>query len=137
MTDLPKKDPDENCNARKSDGSGYCSHTAGWGTDHTGHGRCKYHGGSTPNQEKSLIDDLEDAAADAAVAYRLKLKHVRQQVEAGEHDDIDWQELDRLARTAFDRTGVGPSETRELKDESDGDGFGTTVILDSEYVDDE
>lgn len=115
MNDLEPRDPGDNCNARRTDGSGYCGQPAGWGTDHTGHGRCKYHGGNTQNQEKSLIADLEDAAGDAAVAYRLKLKHAREKAESGDVEDVDWQELDRLARTAFDRTGHGPSETREIE----------------------
>lgn len=36
------------CGARKS-GGGTCGQVAGWGTDHTGYGHCKLHGGSTPN----------------------------------------------------------------------------------------
>lgn len=115
MSDLEPKEPGENCNARRTDGSGYCGQPAGWGTDHTGHGRCKYHGGSTENQEKKVIEELSDAAEHASVAYRLRLKHVREKVESGDHEDIDWGELDRLARTAFDRTGTGPSETKEIE----------------------
>lgn len=51
----------ERCNARKSGngdlepadpgpwaGDGYCKREAGWGTDHTGQGRCRQHGGATP-----------------------------------------------------------------------------------------
>jgi hypothetical protein len=120
MSDLPARDADENCNARKTDGSGYCQHSAGWGTDHTGVGRCKFHGGSTPDQERGIINDLEDGAEDAAVALRLRLKHVRQAVENDDADDIDWSQVDRLARTVFDRTGHGKTETKELTGE-DGD----------------
>lgn len=29
----------------------FCTLSAGWGTDHPGIGRCKLHGGSTPNQK--------------------------------------------------------------------------------------
>lgn len=112
--DLEQKPPGKYCNARKSDGSGYCQHTAGWGTDHTGHGRCKYHGGATEAQEKGLIDDLEGAAEDAATALRLKLKHARKKAEAGDMDAVDWTELDRLARTTFDRTGHGKSENHTV-----------------------
>ena len=43
---LPRKEPDEFCNARKKSG-GYCSKVAGYGTDHLGYGRCKFHGGSS------------------------------------------------------------------------------------------
>lgn len=119
MSDLPTKDPDEHCNARKTDGSGYCQHEAGWGTDHLGHGRCKFHGGNTTTHETSIIQELEDAAGDAAVAYKLRLKRVRKKVEDGEDEDIDWQELDRMARTVFDRSGHGPSEKREIENTGD------------------
>ncbi len=117
MKDLPKRDAGDDCNARKTDGTGYCAQPAGWGTDHTGVGRCKYHGGSTPDQERGIIDELEAGAADSAVALRLRLKHIRQAVEAGNGDDIDWSEVDRLARTVLDRTGHGKTETRELTGE--------------------
>lgn len=38
----------EKCGARKTDGSGTCEQPAGFGTDHVGAGRCKFHGGATP-----------------------------------------------------------------------------------------
>jgi hypothetical protein len=125
MSDLPKRDAADNCNARKTDGSGYCGQRAGWGTAHTGVGRCKYHGGSTPDQERGIIADLEDGAQDAAVALRLRLKHVRQAVEDGDAEDVDWGQVDRLARTVLDRTGHGKTETRELTGE-DGDAINVT-----------
>jgi hypothetical protein len=40
---LPIKEPDEKCNARTP--RGYCGKTAGFGTEHVGSGRCKFHGG--------------------------------------------------------------------------------------------
>ena len=120
MSDLDQKEPDTYCNARKTDGSGYCKHEAGWGTDHTGHGRCKFHGGSTQSQETNIINKLEAAADDAAIAYKLRLKHIRQKVEAGEMEDIDWGEVDRMSRTAFDRTGHGKTEKHELTGEDGG-----------------
>jgi len=38
------------CGANTRSG-GKCGRPAGWGTDHPGVGRCKLHGGSTPNHE--------------------------------------------------------------------------------------
>lgn len=131
MSDLPPKDADEYCNARKTDGSGYCGHTAGWGTDHTGEGRCKYHGGNTENHEKSIIDELEGAAEHGAIAVRLKLKHLRQQLEEGE--DVDTSELDRLLRTAADRSGYGPTSKQEV--ENTGDDPLAELVVDFEDVD--
>lgn len=38
------------CGAKKSDGSGNtCQQPAGFGTDHKGVGKCKYHGGNSPS----------------------------------------------------------------------------------------
>lgn len=118
MSELEKKDPGDKCNARKSSSDGYCQHAAGWGTDHPGHGRCKYHGGNSPSGEKAVLKDLEDAAEHASTALQLKLKDIRRRLENG--DDVDPQELDRLARTVFDRTGYGPTETREVTGDDGG-----------------
>ena len=112
MSDLEQKEPGEYCNARKTDGSGYCQHEAGWGTDHSGVGRCKFHGGSTPDQEQGIINDLKDAADDGAVAVKLQLKRMRQKSEAGE--EIDIADLNRLAKLVFDRTGHGGEEIHNI-----------------------
>lgn len=43
----PKRTPGQpNCGAKKADGTP-CGHKAGWGTNHTGYGQCKLHGGAT------------------------------------------------------------------------------------------
>ena len=41
------------CGARKKQGEGTCVQPAGWGTPHAGVGRCKFHGGSSPNAVKA------------------------------------------------------------------------------------
>lgn len=45
-------------------GEGYCKRKAGWGTDHLGQGRCKFHGGSSPVRHgryaRYLSTDLGD-----------------------------------------------------------------------------
>src|SRR5215216_3827177 len=40
------------CGARNRSG-GPCQRPAGWGTDHAGYGRCKLHGGKTPNHQQA------------------------------------------------------------------------------------
>jgi hypothetical protein len=117
--DRPVKDPDEYCNARKTGGSGYCQHEAGWGTDHPGVGRCKFHGGNTPDQERKIIDELSDASEHAAVAVALQLKRMREQLERGE--EIDPRDLDRLARSAWDYDPEGPTEQTEVSVTHEGD----------------
>ena len=49
------------CNGNRTDGSGLCRQPVGWGTG-TGRGRCKRHGGSTPNHvKKAQREELEEA----------------------------------------------------------------------------
>ena len=131
--ELPPKEAGEYCNARKTDGSGYCKHEAGWGTDHPGIGRCKFHGGSTPDQEKNIIEELEDAAGDATTALRLRIKHLRRDVE-DEDAEVDWQELDRLARTILDRAPSAPNKT-ETQEVTGEDGDAVEVNIDFSDVD--
>lgn len=45
------------CGAKKHQGTGTCTRPAGWGTTHPGTGRCKLHGGSTPQHRASAADD--------------------------------------------------------------------------------
>lgn len=35
----------------------YCKQAAGWGTDHPGYGRCKRHGGATPQHKKFAMKE--------------------------------------------------------------------------------
>jgi hypothetical protein len=53
------------CGAKTRSG-GKCSLAAGQGTDHIGSGRCKFHGGATPNGKKA-------AAKEAALTMALEL----------------------------------------------------------------
>lgn len=41
------------CGAKLKRGKGTCKKPLGWGTEHVGYGRCKLHGGNTPNQMKN------------------------------------------------------------------------------------
>jgi len=43
----------EKCGAKTTRGT--CRQAAGWGTNHLGRGRCKWHGGMLPNQRKHLL----------------------------------------------------------------------------------
>jgi len=45
------------CGARKKQGEGTCQQTAGWGTDHPGFGRCKLHGGCTPDHRNAATEE--------------------------------------------------------------------------------
>ncbi len=51
MTGRTPPPTDDTCGARNRAGNP-CRRPAGWGTDHPGAGRCKLHGGNTPNGRK-------------------------------------------------------------------------------------
>jgi hypothetical protein len=69
MTPPGKAAPDvARCGAKKKQGPGHCTQVAGWGTDHPGVGRCKLHGGKTPNGEKAGKRELVEREAQRMVA---------------------------------------------------------------------
>lgn len=59
------------CGAKKRQGEGTCTQTAGWGTGHPGYGPCKLHGGCSPSvagivveaQARELFGQVVPAAA--------------------------------------------------------------------------
>lgn len=54
------------CGAKKKRG-GTCELAAGWGTDHLGYGRCRFHFGSSPNGRKGAArEELGEFMAAAA-----------------------------------------------------------------------
>lgn len=56
------------CGAKKRQGEGTCQRPAGWGTDHPGTGRCKLHGGSTPDHRTAALREQADRALKTALA---------------------------------------------------------------------
>ncbi|MFE3522231.1 hypothetical protein ACFXOD_11655 [Streptomyces sp. NPDC059161] len=56
------------CGAQRKQQPGPCTRPAGWGTSHPGTGRCKLHGGSTPNQKTSAARQRAEAEARAVLA---------------------------------------------------------------------
>lgn len=57
------------CGAKRQQGEGTCRRPAGWGTPHPGSGRCKLHGGSTPNHVTAA--QVEEARRTADEALKL------------------------------------------------------------------
>jgi hypothetical protein len=56
------------CGAKKRQGEGHCERPAGWGTSHPGTGKCKLHGGGTPNHKTAAKTEI---ARQAVVTYGL------------------------------------------------------------------
>lgn len=113
---LPSKEPDEHCNARTRSG-GYCKNRAGYGTDHVGVGRCKFHGGSTPVKHAlysryrdallgrglgevfdQLVNDpeLKDLRQEAALLRALVIGRLKR--EDGSGDEAIPEIVERLSR---------------------------------------
>jgi len=101
---------------------------------------CYQHGGAAEQVQKKAQERLDEMADSATAEMQSRLTDVFERLDSPDLSHGEYVSLLREARQLttdiLDRTGHGPSETRELKDESDGDGFGTTVVLDSEYAND-
>jgi hypothetical protein len=61
MDAQPVPDGHPKCAAKRRQGDGLCNLAAGYGTDHLGFGRCKWHGGSTPTQRKAVQAQVIEA----------------------------------------------------------------------------
>lgn len=84
---VPKEPDEQHCNGKVSKKANeYCQQAPGWGTDHPGIGRCKWHGGAAPNYRQQ-VSKLRAAAA--VEQYGLPR-------EIDPHDAL----LEELARTA-------------------------------------
>lgn len=68
MTKKKRKPPAKLCGANLTTGPGTCGHSAGWGTEHNGRGRCTFHGGSTPSH---VIAAQREELAEAVVTFGL------------------------------------------------------------------
>lgn len=64
--DVPGK-----CNSPKTDGSGKCRQTAGFGVDGVDRGPCQHHGGCFPNVKKHYQKEM---AVEAVVTYGLPIE---------------------------------------------------------------
>jgi hypothetical protein len=52
------------CGAKKKQGPGNCTRPAGWGTQHQGSGKCKLHGGNSPNGKTHAAREIAAKAVD-------------------------------------------------------------------------
>jgi hypothetical protein len=121
------------CGRPKRQGEGECQLPAGWGTEHTGEGACKLHGGNTPRGEDNpafkhglfsdYLDEEDRRAAEALEEYgnaekleeliNWRLARLRRAVrELSEEDEMSfWDAFEAI----LDQTGeVEKGEIREL-----------------------
>lgn len=78
-------DPKVHCGAKNRTG-GRCLAVKGWGTKHLHHGRCRKHGGNTPNGQKSgQLEVARKVLADLAVPVEGNPLQVLQAVLSSAH----------------------------------------------------
>lgn len=124
MTTPPEQpDHDGKCGGKKRDGSGgTCTQTAGWGTDHPGIGRCKLHGGATPNHNAAArMEEARRAVATYGLprtidppAALLEEVHrtaghvawLGQKVAELDPDDLVWGTTEEVDKGAGEFTGT-------------------------------
>jgi hypothetical protein len=139
------------CGARRNRVPDLCRRPAGWGTDHAGVGRCKLHGGASPNgrvHAARQVAAIEAAKLGAAVpvdphealmtvvhTVNGGVEYLRRRVlELEDVEVLDGEsgqlhptarafvaELDRLARVAKTATDAGVEERRMRLDEQRAD----------------
>jgi hypothetical protein len=109
-----------------------CGLPAGWGTDHTGVGACKLHGGSggapmqhgiysdvVREEDREVLDRLEDihTAQKLEETLNLQLMKLRRAVELTENPDDDrdfWTMFENLVASAAETDELDPRLVREL-----------------------
>ncbi len=119
-------DPDRHCGAHPDAENGPCRLVHGWGTKHLGSGRCRKHGGNTPNGERfarteearaavrtyGLPIDIDPAEALLQEVHRTAgaVAWLAEQVQAIEPGALVW------GRTKH-RAGRGPEGPIDVTDE--------------------
>jgi hypothetical protein len=98
------------------------------------------HGGAAEQVREKADERLEEMATDLLEEFEPRLYDLFEQ-----YDSVDdpaekrkiLNELRKATTDVLDRAGKGPTEKREHEDVTEGEGgFGTTVVLDSEYASD-
>jgi len=84
-----------NCGA--STGDGECELPPGWGTDHVGEGRCRYHGGAT--EGAGPPENNDNASKHELYANRNKLYERLSEKNQKEVDKIEYDLIERYNRT--------------------------------------
>lgn len=111
---------------RDEHGNDLCTRPAGWGTSHPGHGRCKLHGGATPNHE---VAGMVAMAEQAVKTYGLPVDvsptdalldevkwtagHVawlRARVQEMEADALSWGKRSTVDKQSGENPGVDTTE---------------------------
>ena len=101
------------CDAKKKQSEGTCHRPAGWGTDHLGVGRCKLHGGASPNGNKAA--EVERAEIEVRAAERA-LRSLTPLNEAATPIDNPLAALAELAGEAIRWKNIAAAFTSTLRD---------------------
>lgn len=119
--DNPMKEPDR-CTATARSTGERCKQPA-----IPGGNVCRFHGGSAEQVEKKAQERLEEMADAATKEMQSRLEDVFDRLDSAEgHDEYVklLREARQLTTSILDRTGNGPTETREVT----GDGGGPVEV---------
>jgi len=110
------------CHGKKRGDAGWCHRPPGWGTEHVGIGRCKLHGGSTPNhntaarQEQARRDvetyglprDIEPAVALLEEVHRTAghVAWLGAKVRGMDEGDLVWGVTEEVDKGSGEFTGT-------------------------------
>jgi hypothetical protein len=67
----------------KTRSGGRCGHPKGYGTDHVGSGRCKFHGGASPNGRKAATKEAALTFARGALGAEVDTSPIELMADAG------------------------------------------------------
>lgn len=141
-------EPSETCNARTP--NGYCKQRAGFGTNHLGTGRCKYHGGSSDgrpvvtgayssylnstvgNEFKKIVEDekLVSLTSELAVVKAMLTDLLNNIKERMDEDGSNWWTQEIV--TQFGSKSEISPEAKLLMNLTDNIGRLATRITDAE-----
>lgn len=113
---------DRYCGANKRQGEGTCKRPTGWGTDHPGTGRCKLHGGSTPDHKNAAKLEIarravatyglpREVTPDVALLEEVHrtaghVAWLAEIVAEIEHEDLVWGKTEEAEKNATEFGGV-------------------------------
>jgi hypothetical protein len=124
---MATSDPKALCGAKASTTGKPCTRTAGWGTGHPGTGRCKFHGGASPQAELSgavhlarreatVMGSPLDVEPHVAILECIRIaagevRYASEQIAALDPGDAAGQVVTTIERS-YGEEGGGGSETR-------------------------
>lgn len=98
--------------AEDPDNPGQCTLTAGWGTDHLGYGKCRYHGGNIENMKKAA--EKERLAVERLELEKRMIETYGLEVEVDPHAALAHEVRRTAGHVAWLNAKIRESDDHEL-----------------------